>query len=338
MHDRGSKRWKRSGWWQIIVMAAVCLLSCRAPAATSYGLMVSGVMSAYGFGPPSVYGRNVVFRNRSSSVVMEAASRRIIFDGLQLYLNSSVTRLGEDWTMAPIDAVDSIGTLLYPARSLRAVGWSTVVLDAGHGGDDPGAMYGRQAVEKKLTLDVVQRIYRRLRDCRVECVLIRDRDVAVGLEERSFKGSRLKADVWVSVHFNASRNTTISGIETYVASAAGYPSTAEALGSRSRASYPSCRGNATDGANLILAYAVHKGVVTSSRADDRGIRRARFSVLRNATCPATLVECGFLSNAAERNRILDSNYRDRLAEGVTRGILTYLTRVRDVHLPPVYSP
>lgn len=322
----------------VLCVAVAGLLGNAASGATSYGLMVSGVMSAYGFGPASVYGRQAVFRNRSIAIVIETGSRRVVFDGLTLHLNSGIARAGDDWLMAPVDAVDTLGTLLFPARALKSARSGIVVLDPGHGGDDPGAMYGRQAIEKKVTLDIAQRVSRMLRDCRVDCRLTRDRDTTLNLDERSVRGRRLGADAWVSIHLNASSKSTISGIETYVASAAGYPSTSESEGRFAASRYPYCPGNATDGANLLLAYSVHKGVVTMSRAEDRGIRRARFAVLRNAPCPATLVECGFLSNPSEQERILDPNYRNKLAEGVARGILTYLTRVREVHLPPVYAP
>ena len=292
-------------------------------------------MTSYGFGPPSEYGRNAVFRSRTSTVVIEAGSRKVLFDGLALYLNSSVVRNGQDWIIAPVDAVDNLGALLFPARALKTAGWTTVVLDPGHGGEDPGALNGRGVAEKSLTLDIAKRVKSKLRACRVECRLIRERDSTVSLDQRCLLGSRLGADLWVSLHLNSSKNRATSGIETYVLPAAGYSATSDPERPDARARYSSCSGNRFDGANLLLAHCVHKGVVTQSRAEDRGIRRARFFVLRNASCPATLVECGFLSNPTENSRILDESYRDTLAEGVARGILTYIGKTWELHLPPV---
>ena len=311
------------------------MLASSAAGASTYGLMLGDVMTAYGFGPPSEYGRNAVFRSRASTLVIESGSRKIVFDGFPIYLNSAIMRAGQDWVIAPIDAVDTLGAMLFPGHALKSAGWTTVVLDAGHGGDDPGAQYGRLP-EKRLTLDIAKRVKVKLLSCRVDCRMLRDRDVTMSLDERCSRAARLGADLLVSIHLNASPNRTMSGVETYVVPAAGYAATAESERPRSGRRYLACPGNRFDGANLLLAQCVQKGVVTQSRAEDRGTRRARYYVLRNASCPATLVECGFLSNPRESARILDEGYQDSVAEGIARGILTYISKARELHLPPVY--
>ncbi len=315
----------------------LCLLPVAPASAVSFrGLSLNDLMAAYGFiGPPSEYGRNIVFRSRTATVVFEAGSRRVTFNGLTLYLNRSVEKTTGAWLIAPVDAADTLGALCFPGRALKSVGSGTVVLDAGHGGNDPGTQGVAQHQEKAFTLDIAKRVRAKLRACQVTVWLTRDRDTFVSLEERCWRGSKLGGDVFVSIHFNATRNPSISGIETFIIPAAGCPITAEDERPRSSARVTSCPGNRFDGANAVLAHYLQKGLLAHSRSEDRGIRRARFYVIRNARCPAALIECGFLSNSREAARIADPDYRDQLAEGMARGILTYLSRVRELRLPPV---
>jgi N-acetylmuramoyl-L-alanine amidase len=319
------------------VFAILCLLPVAPASAVSFrGLSLNDLMAAYGFiGPPSEYGRSIVFRSRTATVVFEAGSRRVTFNGLTLYLNRSVEKTTGAWLIAPVDAADTLGALCFPGRALKSVGSGTVVIDAGHGGNDPGTQGVAQHPEKAFTLDIAKRVRAKLRACQVTVWLTRDRDTFVSLEERCWRGKKLGGDVFVSIHFNATRNPAISGIETFIIPAAGCPTTAEDERRRSSARVTACPGNRFDGANAVLAHYLQKGLLAHSRSEDRGIRRARFYVIRNASCPAALVECGFLSNPRELARIANPDYRDQLAEGMARGILTYLSRVREMRLPPV---
>jgi N-acetylmuramoyl-L-alanine amidase len=298
------------------------------------GLGLNEVMASYGFGAPSEYGKSAVYRNRTTTVIFEAGSRRVVVNGLSVYMNRSVLKAAGNWVIAPVDAVDTVGAMLLPARALRKASAALVVLDPGHGGTDPGTGLGALQ-EKGFTLDVAKRVRARLRENHVNVMLTRDRDVAMTLEERCWRADRSGADVFISIHFNASRNQLISGIETYIVPASGYPPTGEQEQAGVTVKRKDCPGNRFDGANVVLAQYLQKGLLAHTRADDRGIRRARYYVIRNANSPAALVECGFLSNRGEAKKILNADYRDRIAEGIARGILTYLSRVRQQHLPPV---
>lgn len=310
-------------------------LSLPAEAVVFRGLGLNEVMASYGFGTPSEYGRSAVYRSRTATVIFEAESRRVVINGLSVYLNRSVLKGAGNWVISPVDAVDTIGAMLLPARALRKASWAVVVLDPGHGGTDPGANGGVGREEKKFTLDIARRVRNRLRENHVAVLMTRDRDLAMGLDERCWRSDRYGGDVFVSIHLNASRDRAISGVETYIVPAPGYPTTAELERHQWFAKTRSCPGNRYDGANAVLAQYLHKGMLSHTKGADRGIRRARFYVIRNANCPAALVECGFLSNSREMSRITDDDYRDRIAEGIAQGILTYLSRVRTQHLPPV---
>ena len=319
--------------WGILI----CLSAVPAQAIVFRGLGLNEVMASYGFGAPSEYGKSAVYRSRSATVIFEADSRRIVVNGLSVYLNRSVLKGAGNWVISPVDAVDTIGAMLLPSRALRKESYALVVLDPGHGGADPGANGGVSREEKQYTLDIAKRVRARLRDNGIRVMMTRDRDQTMSLNERCWRSGKYGADVFLSIHLNASRDRAISGVETYIVPAPGFPTTAEAerhvVASRAR----DCPGNRHDGANSVLAHFVQKGLLSHTGSLDRGIRRARFYVIRNATCPAALVECGFLSNSREMTKIADSAYRDRIAEGIARGLLTYLSRVRAQHLPPVKS-
>ena len=325
---------KKSGW-AAVWAGGWLILAQPAEAVVFRGLGLNEVMASYGFGAPAEYGRSAVYRSRTATVIFEAESRRVVVNGLSVYLNRSVLKGAGNWVISPVDAVDTIGAMLLPSRALRKAAWAVVVLDPGHGGTDPGASSGAGREEKLLTLDIAKRVRNRLRQNQVSVLMTRDRDVFMGLDERCWRSGKYGGDVFVSIHLNASRDRAISGIETYIVPAPGYPTTAEAERHQFFARTRSCPGNRYDGANAVLAQYLQKGVLAHTGTLDRGIRRARFYVIRNATCPAALVECGFLSNNREISKISDSSYRDRIAEGISRGILTYLSRVRTQHLPPV---
>ncbi len=299
------------------------------------GLGLNEVMASYGFGAPAEYGKSAVYRSRTATVIFETGSRRVVVNGLSVYLNQSVIKGAGNWVISPVDAVDTSGAMLLPSRALRKADSAVIVLDPGHGGADPGTSGGPGREEKIFTLDIAKRVRSRLRQSQVNVMLTRDRDVAMTLEERRWRCDRYGGDVFVAIHLNASRNQAISGIETYIMPAPGYPTTAEVERQMVSARSGNCPGNQYDGANAVLAQYLHKGMLAHAGASDRGIRRARFYVIRNARCPAALVECGFLSNSREMARLSDAAYRDRIAEGLARGILTYLNRVRIQHLPPV---
>jgi N-acetylmuramoyl-L-alanine amidase len=331
-----NRDFKKTGWalWLACVLMG---LAQPAEALVFKGLGLNEVMASYGFGAPSEYGKSAVYRSRTATVIFEASSRRVVVNGVSVYLNRSVLKGVGNWVISPVDAVDTIGAMLLPSRALRKESYALVVLDPGHGGADPGASGGVSREEKRFTLDIAKRVRTRLRESQVRVMMTRERDQTMSLEERCWRGDRFGADVFVSIHFNASRDRATSGVETYIVPAPGYPTTAEAeqraVASRTR----TCPGNKHDGANTVLAQYIHKGLVAHTGATDRGVRRARFYVIRNANAPAVLLECGFLSNSREMSKIDSESYRDRIAEGIARGILTYLSRVRTQYLPPVRS-
>ena len=169
----------------------------------------------------------------------------------------------------------------------------TVVVDAGHGGKDNGAYRKFGGAEKIATLDVANRVSRKLRESQLHVVMTRSSDVFIPLEERVAIENAQKNSVFVSIHFNDSRRRGIRGFETYYHSS-----------------------NSID-----LASRIQSKLLTIPRSANRGIHRANFRVLRLAKYPAVLVECGFLSNPREGGEARDSEYREELADKIAEAIV-----------------
>jgi N-acetylmuramoyl-L-alanine amidase len=171
--------------------------------------------------------------------------------------------------------------------------FDTVVVDAGHGGKDNGAYRRFGGAEKIATLDVAQRLSRKLRESHVKIVMTRDSDVFIPLEERVAIENAQKNCIFVSIHFNDSRRRGIHGFETYYHS----PNSFE------------------------LAQRIQAKLLTIPNSANRGVHTANFRVLRKAKYPAVLVECGFLSNRLEGGEARDAEYRNQLADRIAEAIV-----------------
>jgi N-acetylmuramoyl-L-alanine amidase len=169
----------------------------------------------------------------------------------------------------------------------------TVVVDAGHGGKDNGAYRRFGGAEKIATLDVAERLDRKLRASDLRTVMTRSGDVFIPLDERVAIENAQKDAIFVSIHFNDSRRRGIHGFETYYHSA-----------------------NSID-----LASRIHSKLLTIPNSANRGIHHANFRVLRYAKYPAVLVECGFLSNRLEGGEARDAEYREQLADKIAEAIV-----------------
>jgi N-acetylmuramoyl-L-alanine amidase len=225
------------------------------------------------------------------------------------------------------------------SRPVRAI--KRIVLDPGHGGEDPGAVGRRGTREKVVVIDVARRLKKKLEKQGFEVILARDSDRFVSLSERSRTGNGRKADLFVSIHANSSPNRAACGLETYFLSEAK-TDWERAVAARENASFevdePRTGLNTGGDVGLILAdLAQNEYLVESSelaaqiqektvpyaRIKDRGVRQANFYVLRNNFMPAVLVECGFLSNRSEEKLLRQTDHRERLAEGICRGIAAF---------------
>lgn len=252
----------------------------------------------------------------------EVNTRRIEVNGTGIYMGYPiVARRGKSY-ISESDYNHHIQPILTPQLIGNIPGWNHIVLDPGHGGKDPGAENDSLKLrEKALTLDLANRVSNKLRAQGFTVTLTRQSDVFVALEERAKTANALKADLFVSVHFNASAKESVSGVETYAFTPQLQPSTSRtSLHSSDRKAYA---GNNNDGWNTLAAYYVQRSLVNSLEATDRGLKRARFTVLRDVEMPGILIEGGFVSNSTEGRNIGWNVYRDKLADAIVEGILVY---------------
>jgi N-acetylmuramoyl-L-alanine amidase len=261
------------------------------------------------------------YRTSFAHLVVENERRDVLLNGVTHWLSIPVLELRNQLWVASLDVLKVIDPVLRQGRSSTKSSVRTVVLDPGHGGGDTGTR-GSKSVEKTLTLDLAKRVERQLELAGVNVILTRTRDETFGLPERVEFAERKRADLFVSLHFNSGGSA--EGVETYCVPPAGAASTATSFrrlfGHDEDAT---CPGNKSDERNVWLAHCVHRSLLKSTGANDRGVRRARFVVIRDAKCPAILVESGFLSNRSEEARILTTEYRDKLAKAIADGILAY---------------
>lgn len=255
--------------------------------------------------------------NPGNQIIARADRRYITVAGVTHWLTAPVVAARGRLWITQTDLVKTVDPILRSRRPSDTPP-RVIVLDPGHGGSDRGTR-GRSAREKTLTLDLAQRVQRHLAGSGARVLLTRASDRAVSLESRSEFARAKRADLFVSLHFNSGGSAT--GIETYCLPPAGASSTASSWWQRLTGERNS--GNRFDADNAWLAHCVQSALLRATRAEDRGVRRARFQVLRDASCPAILVEAGFLSNVAEERRILSVEYRERLAKAIADGIQAY---------------
>jgi len=183
-----------------------------------------------------------------------------------------------------------------PSHALNlSTRYTTVIIDPGHGGSDNGALWGG-VKEKDLTLATAKYLEEHLSSMGIRTRMTRRTDVRVSIEERAKTANRFQNAVFISLHFNASRTTSITGIETYFFSAHG----------------------------RRFASHVQQALANRIRTRNRGIKRGNFKILLETKPPAILTELGFISNPWERERSRQPWLQSILGETLAKGIVAYL--------------
>ena len=264
------------------------------------------------------------WRRGEDHLVLELNSRRMWWNGVLCWLHEPVVEHRSNWYVDQVDARTVLAPLFSPAEFLTGIGYRRIMLDPGHGGSDPGARGATGVLEKDVVLAVAQYAAKLLEAAGYEVRLTRPDDRSVSLPERVRLASEWPADLFVSIHLNSAANTAARGTEVFVLSAGDRRSTSD----RGDGPFPAARpANQFDGANQLLAHALQRRITNSMALEDRGIRRARFQVLREAVSPAILIEGGFLSNPEEARKLASTDYQQRMAEAIVLGIQDYLSLV-----------
>ena len=173
--------------------------------------------------------------------------------------------------------------------------FSTVVIDAGHGGHDVGGIQGQKVLEKVVALDVAKRLRKKLDSAGFRTVMTRTNDSFVSLGQRVVIANAHPDAIFVSIHFNAAPRTGARGMETFYCTSRSKP----------------------------VADNIQHHLVALGRTESRGVKHAEFYVLRENGIRAALTECGFLTNPEDAALAVKSSYRQRLAEAIATGIVRY---------------
>lgn len=262
----------------------------------------------------------IQFPTTNGAMLLKLGTRIASWNGLECWLGWPPQSINGLPCVHWLDARKVLQPLLNPLR-LPNTPQRTIVLDPGHGGVDSGAQSAFNShYEKEYTLDWALRLARLLEGNGWKVILTRDSDKELPLAERTAIADRVKADIFLSLHFNSGLpNRELTGVETYCLTPTGMRSSILRTQEDDLSqSYPN---NVYDDQNIQLAVRVHANILAESGAFDRGVRKARFmAVLRGQTRPAILIEGGYLSNDNEARTIANPEYRQRLAEAIARAL------------------
>jgi len=238
--------------------------------------------------------------------------KRALFNNVAVYLSFPVgVSSGDTYQFSRSDMKHVIHPLL--AQKYKLSG-KTVLLDPGHGGSDSGAK-GALYTEKDLNLAIAKLTETELTARGFTVIMSRTEDVEVALNSRGPLSQKNHADVFVSIHCNASVKPEPSGVETYVLT----PAWAESTDNHTSTvlPYPANRLNAE---NIVLGYRIQSKILEKTGMFDRGVKHSRFRVLTTNSCPAVLVEVGFLSNPAEEKIIGSPEYQQKIALAIAEAL------------------
>ncbi len=218
----------------------------------------------------------------------------------------------------------------------------TIVIDAGHGGKDPGAVGRHGLKEKDVALDIALKLEKELKkNCNCRILLTRTTDVFIPLEERTAFANTNDADLFISVHANSNRKKRANGVETYFLSPARSKSELYVAAQENMMNLESENEDMNDLAFILydmqstdkinessrvaatVQNAVVKGLKPQYKARDNGVKQAMFYVLRGARMPSILVETSFISNPKEEKLLRSDRYRQQIAEGIADGVMNY---------------
>jgi N-acetylmuramoyl-L-alanine amidase len=248
-------------------------------------------------------------------------SRETVINGARSWLCFPVLEKDGKFLVSRTDVAKTIDPLLRPHRVANSGKVRTVVLDPGHGGYDKGAIC-RYGSEKNFALDVARQLRPLLQAKGFRVIMTREGDYFVPLEVRARIANAARDSIFVSIHFNATdRDPSATGFEIFSFTPRGAPSTSDNWVTSNSASVQA--GSRVDAQSMALSACIYHSLLGHIPEFDRGIKRARFAVLRLTEVPAVLVEGGFLTERGESRLIAKKDWRGRLAQAISVGIENY---------------
>jgi N-acetylmuramoyl-L-alanine amidase len=282
---------------------------------------VESIKRFYNFTKLNRSGGNISLENAKVEMKLKAGGNECLMNNVKFVFSNPVAMIGDKPYVSRMDLAKLIDPVLRPNFIQNAGDFRTVILDPGHGGKDPGAT-NSIGTEAAYNLKVAGLVKILLQSKGFKVVMTRESNQYLSLQERVNLANAVKESaIYVSIHFN-SGGRAARGIETFTLSPPGvshYGKEWKAADNQSRA------GNEHDSANIALATSVHGSILRrlGKNTFDRGIKRARFSVLSGVRHPAILLEGGFMSHPYEARLIAHESYQGALAGGIVDAIGKY---------------
>jgi N-acetylmuramoyl-L-alanine amidase len=299
-----------AGDWQIIKVSGQDYLSVE-NISRFYGLP-AGVVGA---------GEKIRFETIKNPLEFVSGSRETMINGARSWLCFPLIEQGGKYLVSRTDVAKTIEPLVRPHRVPNVGNVQTVVLDPGHGGYDKGQV-SRYGYEKDFALDVARKLRPLLQVKGLRVIMTREGDYFVPLEVRAQIANAARNSIFVSIHFNATNDDpNATGFEIFSFTPRGAPSTSDsAVASSSVNMQP---GSEVDAQSMALSTCIYHSLLGHIPEYDRGIKRARFAVLRLTKVPAVLIEGGFLTERGECKLISNKDWRGKLAAAIGVGIENY---------------
>lgn len=298
-------------------------------------LSIDNIAKFYGFSSPVTDSKNIRLSSDTNELLLRVDSREMLLNGVRNWLSFPVTVHDGKILVSRIDLAKTLEPQLRPnmIRNLSRV--QTIVLDPGHGGFDKGAISG-YGYEKDYTLDTARLLRPMLQAKGFRVVMTRESDVFVPLEVRAQIANATHDSVFVSLHFNATDHDPMAtGFEIYSLTPRGAPSTYEDW--LTQMSINMQNGTEADAASVELSSCIYHSLIGHIGEFDRGMKRARFAVLRLTKIPAVLVEGGFLTERGESRLIAKSEWRNKLADAICTGIDSFRTLAESKKRPLIVT-
>src|SRR5437868_14697445 len=330
-------------WFAVACLASLIAISDeRASAADDWKIIkvsgsdylsVENISHFYGLPAGiSASGEKVELETVKNPLEFVGGSREVMINGARSWLCFPVLEQDGKYLVSRTDVAKTIEPLVRPHRVSNVGRLETVVLDPGHGGYDKGQV-SRLGYEKDFALDVARKLRPLLQAKGLRVIMTRESDAFVPLELRARIANAANNPVFVSIHFNATdRDPNATGFEIYSLTPRGAPSTSDDSVALSFMNMQA--GSAVDAQSVELSACIYHSVLGHIPEFDRGIKRARFAVLRLTKVPAVLIEGGFLTERGESKLIASKDWRGKLAGAISVGIENY----RALHLnkqPPM---
>jgi N-acetylmuramoyl-L-alanine amidase len=285
-------------------------------------LSVDNISRFYGL-PAGISGsgEKVDFETVKNPLEFVSGSREVIINGARSWLCFPVIEHDGKYLVSRTDVSKTIEPLVRPHRVPKVGKVQTVVLDPGHGGYDKGQV-SRYGYEKDFALDVARKLRPLLQAKGLRVIMTREGDYFVPLEVRAQIANAARDSTFVSIHFNATNDDpNATGFEIFSFTPRGAPSTSDSAVAPSALSTQP--GSNVDAQSMALSACIYHSLLGHIPEYDRGIKRARFAVLRLTKVPAVLIEGGFLTERGECKLIAQKEWRAKLARAISVGIESY---------------